>query len=81
MSYSRLLTYGDVIPLRFKCSPEKVRQECFDKYEWKQYNPRKNVNRYGLSVTSNDGSLNGEDLDSLYAVSYTHLTLPTMIGV
>jgi len=33
---------------------------------WKQYNPRKNINRYGLSVTSLDGGYSGvPDLDSL----------------
>jgi hypothetical protein len=33
---------------------------------WVPYNPRKNVNRYGLSITSLDGNLSGiPDLDSL----------------
>ena len=33
---------------------------------WVPYNPRKNVNRYGLSITSLDGNLTGiPDLDSL----------------
>ena len=42
-----------------------ARKEIKD-FEWKQYNPRKEINRYGLSVTSSDGTRNGIDLDSLY---------------
>ena len=30
-----------------------------------QYNPRKDIKRYGLSITSLDGSINGIDLDSI----------------
>tara|TARA_B100000902_G_C27192359_1_gene854560 strand:+ start:19 stop:639 length:621 start_codon:yes stop_codon:yes gene_type:complete len=87
MSYSRLLTYGDVIPLRFKCSPEKVRQECFNKYEWKQYNPRKKIPRYGLSITSLKGELDGIDLDSIVEynkennVRYTEMSFNTFTDV
>ncbi len=34
---------------------------------WVQYNPRKNVNRWGVSLTSLDGESSGiPDLDSLY---------------
>ncbi len=64
MSYNNLLSFGDVIELRLNCNASK----CLDnirKFEWKQYNPRKNINRYGLSVTSSDGTMNGIDLDSL----------------
>ena len=66
--YSDLLTYGDFIQLKNSCNSKELLKEIKD-FEWKQYNPRKNVNRYGLSITSNDGSLNGEDLDSLYEYS------------
>ena len=66
--YSDLLTYGDFIQLKNSCNSKELLEEIKD-FEWKQYNPRKNVNRYGLSITSNDGSLNGEDLDSLYEYS------------
>ena len=66
--YSDLLTYGDFIQLKNSCNSKELLEEIKD-FEWIQYNPRKNVNRYGLSITSNDGSLNGEDLDSLYEYS------------
>ena len=66
--YNDLLTYGDFIQLKNSCNSKELLEEIKD-FEWKQYNPRKNVNRYGLSITSNDGSLNGEDLDSLYEYS------------
>ena len=64
MSYNNLLSFGDVIELRLQCNTSK----CLDnirKFQWKQYNPRKNINRYGLSVTSSDGTMNGIDLDSI----------------
>jgi hypothetical protein len=63
-SFNNLLSYGDVIELELNCDASK----CLDnicKFEWKQYNPRKNVNRFGLSVTSEYGTMNGIDLDSL----------------
>ena len=66
--YSDLLTYGDFIQLKNSCNSKELLEEIKD-FEWKQYIPRKNVIRYGLCITSNDGSLNGEDLDSLYEYS------------
>ena len=63
--YHHLLSYGDLIELEVKCNPGKLLKEIKE-FEWKQYNPRKEVNRYGLSVTSSDGTINGIDLDSLY---------------
>ena len=66
--YNDLLTYGDFIQLSNSCNSKELLEEIKE-FEWKQYNPRKNINRYGLSITSNDGSLNGEDLDSLYEYS------------
>ena len=64
MSYSRLLTYGDVIPLRFKCNPDKLFEEVKD-FKFHQYNPRKDIPRNGLSITSLNGELDGIDLDSI----------------
>lgn len=64
MSYNELLTFGDVIELRLECNVSKLLNNI-KQYPWKQYNPRKKINRYGLSVTSLDGSLNGIDLDSI----------------
>ena len=66
--YSDLLSYGDFIQLNNSCNSKRLLEEI-KKFEWKQYNSRKNINRYGLSVTSEDGSLNGKDLDSLYELS------------
>ena len=64
MMYSDLLTYGDFIQLKNSCNSKELLEEIKD-FEWKQYNPRKNINRYGLSVTSSDGTMNGIDLDSI----------------
>jgi|SRR6056300_1668792 len=62
--YNNLLSFGDVIELRLKCNVSKL-LDNIKPLEWKQYNPRKEINRYGLSVTSLDGSMNGIDLDSI----------------
>ena len=64
MNYNNLLTFGDVIELRLNCNVSKLLYNT-KQYEWKRYNPRKDIPRYGLSVTSLDGSLNGIDLDSI----------------
>jgi hypothetical protein len=38
-----------------------------DDSDWKKYNPRKDVNRWGVSLTSLDGNTSGvPDLDSLF---------------
>jgi hypothetical protein len=63
--YNNLLAFGDKIKLRISCNPEKLLDEIKD-FPWHRYNPRKEINRYGLSVTSLDGQLGGIDLDSLY---------------
>mgnify|MGYP001340943520 FL=1 len=63
--YHQLISYGDQIELETRCNPDRLLKEIKD-FEWKQYNPRKEINRYGLSVTSSDGTRNGIDLDSLY---------------
>ena len=68
MMYSDLLTYGDFIQLKNSCNSKELLEEIKD-FVWYKYNPRKNVERYGLSVTSEDGKLTGKDLDSLYEYS------------
>ena len=62
--YSSLCTFGDFIPISLKCEAKKLIDEVkhFDRM---QYNPRKNINRKGLSITSLDGELGGIDLDSI----------------
>ena len=62
--YNSLLSYGDLIPLKLSCNVQKLMLQIKG-YEYLKYNPRKDINRYGLSITSEDGSLNGKDLDSL----------------
>ena len=55
---------------------------------WTKYNPRKNINRWGLSVTNLDGKLGpGPDLDSLYeynkenntSISESDFIIPTPV--
>jgi hypothetical protein len=65
IEYHQLLTFGDCIELKFECDTRKLLEEIKD-FEWLQYNPRKKINRYGLSITSLDGKRNGIDLDSLW---------------
>lgn len=59
--------FGDVIELDFPTWDVGQTHEILDNHTgWKPYNPRKNINRYGLSVTSLDGGYSGiPDLDSL----------------
>jgi len=64
MSYNSLLSFGDLIPLKLKCDVKKLFDET-EEFVYLKYNPRKNIERYGLSITSIDGSLNGIDLDSI----------------
>jgi len=73
MNYERLLSFGDLIKLNIRCKPEALLNEVKD-FEWARYNPRKNIKRYGLSITSLDGKINGIDLDSLYQYNEEHGT-------
>lgn len=65
MNYERLLSYGHVIQLQQNLNCDKLLDEIKE-FDFKQYNSRKKDNpRYGLSITSLDGGINGLDLDSL----------------
>lgn len=65
--YSVLLIYGTFIELKSKIDGQKLVKWTEENFEYVRYNPRKNIDRYGLSITSLDGSLSGiPDLDSLY---------------
>ena len=66
--YNDLLSYGDFIQLNNSCNSKELLEEIKD-FEWIKYNRRKNINRYGLSITSSDGTRNGVDLDSLSEMS------------
>ena len=69
---SKLILYlsslGDIVPLDFTVDILKVKEQLKQfKNDWKQYNPRKSIDRQGLSITSLDGGLSGiPDLDSLF---------------
>lgn len=62
-----IVNFGDIIELDFPLwNLENSRNHLFNHEGWVQYNPRKSVNRKGLSVTSLDGKYSGiPDLDSL----------------
>ena len=65
--YNMLASYGVASRLNFKISrPSKFVEWTENNFEYVKYNPRKDINRYGLSITSLDGGLTGiPDLDSL----------------
>lgn len=73
--------FGDVIELDFPIWNITQVQQLLDSHSgWKQYNPRKSINRYGLSVTSIDGEYSGvPDLDSL--IEYNKLNNTTYTEV
>lgn len=67
--YSTLTRFGHYYPLRLESNKNcyDIVEELENQFEWVQYNPRKNIDRQGLSITSLDGGLSGiPDLDSLY---------------
>ena len=74
-AHLRLLQLGD-----FKMLTQFSNKQLMDeldqfKDQWKPYNPRKKINRWGLSVTSIDGKLSGiPDLDSLGEYNRKHNT-------
>ncbi|MEM7646115.1 MAG: hypothetical protein AAF203_04325, partial [Pseudomonadota bacterium] len=66
IAISRLFAMGDWLQLPSFSSSQLLKELEPFQNDWKPYNPRKKNNRYGLSVTSLDGSLSGvPDLDSL----------------
>lgn len=65
--YSTLTRFGDCYALRLRSRLGNIIKDLENNFEWVQYNPRKSINREGLSITSLDGGLSGRpDLDSLY---------------
>lgn len=67
LALTRLSMLGDWCKIKTNFNPKQLMAEIQPfSNEWKQYNPRKNINRQGLSITSFDGLLSGiPDLDSL----------------
>ena len=75
MSYlfDTLTRYGDFYALKHRINPEKIKELELYKDAWVRYNPRKNIERYGLSITSLDGGLSGiPDLDSIREYNKKH---------
>lgn len=69
--YDCLARYGDVYPLNLNISCNVTEQ--LKDYKWIPYNPRKNIPRRGLSITSYDGGLSGiPDLDSVKEYNSKH---------
>jgi hypothetical protein len=74
--YNSLTNFGSVIQLRNKLvdTKELVRW-TEDNFKYVPYNPRKKVERFGLSLTSLDGGVTGvPDLDSLKEYNKEHGT-------
>lgn len=67
MLYTYLTAYGTVYETTHRLdNPERFVKWTEENFTYVRYNPRKDVKRYGLSLTSLHGELNGiPDLDSL----------------
>ena len=62
----KLTQYGQLIELDITTDAEEMIAWA-NEFNWVKYNPRKDINRWGLSITSLDGGITGvPDLDSLY---------------
>jgi|TARA_B110000240_G_scaffold83107_1_gene94671 hypothetical protein len=65
--YSTLTRFGSYYPLKLTFNVNSIIEELNNNFNWVQYNPRKNIDREGLSITSLDGGMTGRpDLDSLH---------------
>lgn len=65
--YNSLVTYGAFTQLKFSINGKQLVDWTEKNYEYVRYNPRKDIDRYGLSITSLDGGVSGiPDLDSLH---------------
>lgn len=72
--YEVLTRYGLYYKLNIQLDSEIFLKEI-EKFKdnWVQYNPRKNIQRFGLSLTSLDGGMSGyPDLDSLKEYNELH---------
>ena len=65
--YQNLTAYGTVYETRYTMSNvDKFVDWTEENFDYVRYNPRKEIDRWGLSITSLDGGLSGTpDLDSL----------------
>lgn len=67
LQYLTLANYGDQIELNYKVNDcDGLVKWTEENFEYPRYNLNKDINRYGLSITSHRGELSGElDLDTL----------------
>ena len=74
--YDKILKYGNFIPLDIKGKPSTFLRDIEDYHsvDWAPYNPRKEIDREGLSLISENGNFGGVDLDSLGAYNNEHNT-------
>ena len=65
--YNIITAYGTVMPTKLRMTDtNNFINWTEENFEYVKYNPRKDINRYGLSITSIDGGVTGvPDLDSL----------------
>lgn len=62
----KLLAYGDQLEITKSLDGSKFVKWTEENFTYVRYNPRKSIERYGLSITSADGGMSGRpDLDSL----------------
>jgi len=71
-----LCSFGDQNKTSYKMNNvDDFIQWTEENFTYVPYNPRKNINRFGLSITSLDGGVTGiPDLDSLREYNYEHNT-------
>ena len=74
--YNHLAALGTQYSLNYQLPrPHKVVDLIEEKFDFVKYNPRKDVDRWGLSLTSLDGTMSGiPDLDSLLEYNREHNT-------
>lgn len=67
-SIHEIIQFGDQYKLNRRIDTSKMLDQLKDfEYDWSQYNPRKDINRHGLCVLNERGSVGpGAALDSLY---------------
>ncbi len=67
LDYYHLAIYGKCYSTTYRLTnPSNIVTEIEEKFEFVRYNPRKDIDRWGLPLTSLDGGMSGiPDLDSL----------------
>ena len=74
--YNHLALLGAHYSLKFDLlHPHEIVKTMEDQFDFVKYNPRKPIDRWGLSLTSLDGGMTGiPDLDSLFEYNKEHNT-------